>query len=150
MSENGTSNKNRLRVRRVVDVPRGRGSHRAPRGREDQYSGVSRSCARRRRLAIDAGLGPPIRERQENVRPIGIFAFDRCLGFVYASQSERTYWRALRRADAIRRRLGGTAYSIDPPFPDKPQRMRWRTYSALKRKDEALRSHFLAGEVEVI
>jgi hypothetical protein len=45
----------------------------------------------------------------------------KCLGLVYASQSERTHWRALRRADAIRRRLGGTAYGIDPPFPDKPK-----------------------------
>jgi hypothetical protein len=73
----------------------------------------------------------------------------KCLGFVYASQSERTYCCALRRADGIRRRLGGKANDMDPQFPDKPKRMCWRTYSALKRKYEAMRSHFLAGEVEL-
>jgi hypothetical protein len=74
----------------------------------------------------------------------------KCLGLVYASQSGRSDWRALRRTDTIRRRLGGTAYGIAAQFPDKPKRMRWRTYSALKRKDVALRSHFIAGEVALV
>jgi hypothetical protein len=39
---------------------------------------------------------------------------------------------------------------MDPQFPDEPKRMRWRTYSALKRKDAALRSHFLKGEVDLV
>jgi hypothetical protein len=39
---------------------------------------------------------------------------------------------------------------MDSQFPDKPKRMRWRTYSALKRKDAALRSHFLEGEVNLV
>ena len=38
-----------------------------------------------------------------------------------------------------------TAYGIDPQFPAKPPRMRWRTYAELQRKDEALLSRFLAG-----
>jgi hypothetical protein len=37
---------------------------------------------------------------------------------------------------------------MDLQFPDKPKRMRWRTYSA--RKDVALRSHFPEGEVDLV
>ena len=47
----------------------------------------------------------------------------KCLGLVYTSQSERRHWRALRRADSIRRCMAGTAYGIDPAFPPKPLHM---------------------------
>jgi hypothetical protein len=45
--------------------------------------------------------------------------------------------------------MGGSAYGIDPAFPPKPPRMRWRTFEELQCKDTALRSHFLAGAVGV-
>jgi hypothetical protein len=67
----------------------------------------------------------------------------KCLGLVYASQSERAGWRALRRAEAIRQRMGGTAYGVHAVFPPKPPRMRWRTYEALRRKDKELLSRYL-------
>jgi hypothetical protein len=67
----------------------------------------------------------------------------KCLALVYASQSERSACSALRRADAIRRRLGGTAYEIDPAFPPKPLRMRWYTYEVLRRRYKTLLSQFL-------
>jgi hypothetical protein len=93
---------------------------------------------------------PGCRRRCRCLYGTNILRCRRCLGLKYASQSERPRWRALRRAEAIRRSLGSTAYGIDPPFPEKPKRMRWRTYEALKRKDEALCSHFLAGAVDLV
>ena len=48
----------------------------------------------------------------------------------YSSQRLPPYWRAVNRARAIRRRLGGTA-SLFEPFPIKPEGMHWKTYELL-------------------
>ena len=101
------------------------------------------ACGGRRRWF----LCPGCRRRCRCLYGRDTLACRQCRGAKYASQSEKSQWRALRRADSLRRRLDprSTAYGIDPQFPPKPPRMRWRTYAELQRKDEALRSRFLAG-----
>ncbi len=59
----------------------------------------------------------------------------RCVKLPYASQHEQAGDRMLRRAQAIRRRLGGSASTLDP-FPAKPKGMRWTTYQRLQTKAE--------------
>ena len=58
-----------------------------------------------------------------------------CHRLVYASQRATAGDRAITRAQAIRLRMGGSA-SLLVPFPEKPPRMRWRTYLALWAKAE--------------
>jgi hypothetical protein len=53
-----------------------------------------------------------------------------CYDFVYESQRENEMHRALRRAQAIRERLGGSA-NMMKPFPEKPKGMHWETYERL-------------------
>jgi len=56
-----------------------------------------------------------------------------CHRLVYASQRDTAWGRATTRAQTIRLRMGGSS-SLLVPFPEKPPRMRWRTYWALKAK----------------
>ena len=49
------------------------------------------------------------------------------------SQRENREWRLIGRAQAIRRRLGGTA-NLFAPFPDRPKGMHRRTYARWREK----------------
>jgi len=61
------------------------------------------------------------------------FACRRCYRLTYQSQCYSPRDRALTQAGKIRRSLGGSE-GIAWPFPDKPKRMRWRTYERLKER----------------
>lgn len=61
----------------------------------------------------------------------------RCVGAPYGSQNEDAHDRLLRRAQAIRVRLGGSAATVEP-FPPKPKGMHWKTYDRLARQCEAI------------
>jgi hypothetical protein len=57
----------------------------------------------------------------------GIFACRHCYQLAYESQREQDYQRALSKAQAIRRRMGGSTGMADD-FPAKPKGMHWTTY----------------------
>ena len=65
----------------------------------------------------------------------GIFACRQCHQLVYESQREQPHYRALRRIQAVRVKLGGSG-SMAEPFPDKPKGMHWRNYERLVREAE--------------
>jgi hypothetical protein len=56
-----------------------------------------------------------------------------CLDLAYDSQQESPRYRELHRAQAIRRRLGGSG-SLAEQFPERPKHMPWRTYIRLLEK----------------
>ena len=60
----------------------------------------------------------------------------KCGGLSYESQSEPSHYRALRKAQKIRVRLGGSA-NMTKPFPGKPRYMHQRTYLRLRLQYEA-------------
>ncbi len=62
-----------------------------------------------------------------------VFRCRHCHQLAYDSSRENPCYRALRRAQTIRKRLGGTA-DMSEPFPAKPKWMRWLTYDRLHWK----------------
>ena len=67
------------------------------------------------------------------------FVCRHCNDLVYASQREDAADRARERLQALRVRLGGSP-NLMTPFPRKPKRMHWRTFTRLRRQaqdDEA-------------
>ena|SRR5271165_4980797 len=61
----------------------------------------------------------------------GSLACRHCYQLGYQSQHESPRYRALHRARAIRRKLGGSI-SLAEPFPPKPKGMHWLTYARLR------------------
>ena len=74
-----------------------------------------RYCGRRVAILYSAGL---------------YFLCRHCYDLSYCSRQESQRYRALRRAQKIRRMLGGSA-NMMKPFPDKPKGMHLRTYIRL-------------------
>ena len=65
------------------------------------------------------------------------FLFRHCYDLVYESQRENEMNRALRRAQTILERLGGSA-NMTKPFPERPKGMHHETYWRLRQAhDEA-------------
>lgn len=56
-----------------------------------------------------------------------VFACRRCLRLAYESQRETPHDRALRKAQGIHEKLGGSGITHEPIF--KPKGMHWRTFS---------------------
>jgi hypothetical protein len=67
-----------------------------------------------------------------------------CYDLAYESQRENQMTRALRRAQGIRERFGGSA-NMTKPFPEKPKGMHWETYDRLFWKHHEAEMEQLAG-----
>ncbi len=63
-------------------------------------------------------------------------------GLSYESQNEPRHFRALRKAQKIRGRLGGSA-NMTEPSPSRPRYMHRRTYQRLIRQYEAAVEQFV-------
>jgi hypothetical protein len=67
-----------------------------------------------------------------------------CYDLVYDSQRENEMTCALRRAQAIRERLGGSA-NMTKPFPERPKGMHHETYWRLREEHDEAEMEQLAG-----
>jgi len=67
-----------------------------------------------------------------------------CYDLSYQSQRDNKIYRALHRAQDIRRQLGGSANMMEP-FPERPKGMHWMTYERLWREHDQAEMEQLAG-----
>ena len=65
-----------------------------------------------------------------------LFECRQCGGLVYETQSQDPTYRAIKRAHAVRERLGGDP-DVFSSFPMKPPRMHWHTYHRLRARGQA-------------
>jgi hypothetical protein len=65
-----------------------------------------------------------------------LFECRQCCGLAYESQCESPTYRSIKRAHAIRERLGGNP-DVFSSFPEKPPGMHWRTYHRLRARGQA-------------
>jgi hypothetical protein len=70
-----------------------------------------------------------------------------CYDLTYQSQRDSQMYRALHRAQDIRRRLGGSA-NMTEPFPEKPKGMHHDTYERLWWEHHAAEMEQLLGMKE--
>ena len=77
------------------------------------------------------------------------FLCRRCYDLVYESQRENGMYRALHKAQAIRKRLGGSA-NMMKPFPERPKGMHHDTYMRLFWEHNEAEMAQLAGMREWI
>ena len=75
----------------------------------------------------------------------GSFACRVCHGLYYECQRTRGRCSARIKRQRLRHRLGGSADLLEP-FPDKPKRMRHKTYDRLHRQADTLERAYL-GEM---
>ena len=75
---------------------------------------------------------------------LGYWMCWRCTRLIYGSQAESQLYRMMRRAQKLRRKLGGPT-SLLYPFPQRPGRMRWTTYVRLRREGEELEARISEG-----
>ncbi len=73
----------------------------------------------------------------------------KCGGLTYESQNEPRHFRALRKAQKILGRLGGSA-NMAEPFPSRPRYMHRRTYQRLRRQYEAAIEQYVGGSVRLL
>jgi hypothetical protein len=78
-----------------------------------------------------------------------IFACQECHQLAYQSQRETADNRALRRAQNIRKKLGGSANMLTP-FPPKPKGMRWCTYFRMTHQHNTFHRVALIGMAKQI
>jgi hypothetical protein len=83
------------------------------------------------------------------LRGTATFACRHCCGLAYASQREIPRHRAIRRAQKLRMRLGGTA-NLAEPFPERPRRMHRRTFYKLFNKAADAQEHSMALALEYL
>jgi hypothetical protein len=78
----------------------------------------------------------------------GRFYCRKCYRLKYQSQAEDSAQRAITRAQATRKRLGGFE-CIDDPFPPKPKGMHWKTYNRLEAADEEAAQRWYAMFIDL-